>query len=142
MRAFAVSLFALSLTIGSALAQDKASIEKLNGAFLAHLQKGDFAALGQMYTEDAVALPAGAPIVRGRSAIQAFWTKAAEGVADFKLTTIEVKRLGPGAAEEIGSFAMSTKGAQPQNLAGKYVVVWRKVGTEWKLATDIWNTDK
>jgi hypothetical protein len=23
-----------------------------------------------------------------------------------------------------------------------YVVVWEKVGSDWKLATDIWNTNK
>jgi len=27
-------------------------------------------------------------------------------------------------------------------LTGKYVVVWEKVGNEWKLATDIWNDGK
>jgi hypothetical protein len=27
-------------------------------------------------------------------------------------------------------------------VAGKYVVVWHKVGREWKLGTDIWNADK
>jgi ketosteroid isomerase-like protein len=35
-----------------------------------------------------------------------------------------------------------TKGQQRQQVVGKYVVVWQKVGNEWKLATDIWNTDK
>jgi len=25
---------------------------------------------------------------------------------------------------------------------GKYVVVWEKVGSDWKLATDIWNEGK
>jgi len=27
-------------------------------------------------------------------------------------------------------------------MVGKYAVVWRKVGGKWKLATDIWNTNK
>jgi len=35
-----------------------------------------------------------------------------------------------------------TKGQQSQQVVGKYVVVWQKVGTDWKLMTDIWNTDK
>jgi hypothetical protein len=34
------------------------------------------------------------------------------------------------------------KGQSPQNVAGKYVVVWEKVGTEWKNTSDIWNMDK
>jgi hypothetical protein len=27
-------------------------------------------------------------------------------------------------------------------VTGKYVVVWEKVGNDWKLATDIWNDGK
>ena len=30
----------------------------------------------------------------------------------------------------------------PQEIIGKYVVVGRKTGRDWKLATDIWNTNK
>ena len=39
-------------------------------------------------------------------------------------------------------FSLKTKGSQVQEVAGKYVVIWQKVGSDWKLATDIWNTDK
>jgi ketosteroid isomerase-like protein len=59
-----------------------------------------------------------------------------------KLTTLEVKALGPSAAYEIGRFSMKTKGARAQELTGRYVVVWEKVGGEWKLAADIWNDGK
>jgi hypothetical protein len=27
-------------------------------------------------------------------------------------------------------------------VTGKYVVVWEKVGNDWKLTTDIWNDGK
>jgi hypothetical protein len=27
-------------------------------------------------------------------------------------------------------------------VTGKYVVVWEKVGNDWKLAADIWNDGK
>jgi ketosteroid isomerase-like protein len=95
-----------------------------------------------MYAEDASLLPAGSVMTKGRSSVQAFWTKAGEAVDDMKLTTVDVKPLGPDAAREIGTFSLTTKGQQPQQVTGKYVVVWQKVGSEWKLATDIWNSDK
>ena len=123
-------------------AQDKATIDKLNESFIAALQKGDMMAIGQMYMEDAYLLPSGAEMVKGRAAIQAFWTKAAEGIADFKLSTLDVKPLGSDAAREVGTFTLKGKGQQSQEVTGKYVVVWQKVGSEWKLATDIWNSDK
>jgi ketosteroid isomerase-like protein len=37
---------------------------------------------------------------------------------------------------------MMTKGSPPQQVSGKYVVVWEKVGNDWKLAADIWNDGK
>jgi uncharacterized protein (TIGR02246 family) len=130
------------LLAGPALAQDKATIEKLNDGFVTALTKGDFAALGGMYTEDAYLLPPGSAMTKGRANVQAFWTKAAEAIGAVKLTTVDVKPLGADSAREIGTFALTTKGAQPQQLTGKYVVVWQKVGSDWKLATDIWNSDK
>jgi uncharacterized protein (TIGR02246 family) len=142
MRAPAASLIIYTLAAAPSFAQDKATMDKLNAEFMAALQKGDTAAIGQMYAEDAYLLPAGAEMVKGRAAIRAFWTKATEGIGDFKLTTLDVKPLGADAAREIGTFTLTTKGQPPQEVAGKYVVVWQKVGGEWKLATDIWNTDK
>jgi ketosteroid isomerase-like protein len=35
--------------------------------------------------------------------------------------------------------ARVTKGPTPKEMAGKYVVVWERVGKQWKLAADIWN---
>ena len=125
-----------------ALAQDKASIEKLNDAFTAAFAKGDAAALAAMYAEDATLLPAGAEMVKGRPGIQAFWGEAVKGLASAKLTTLEVLPLGPEHAEEIGTFALQTRAQPPQTMTGKYVVIWRKVGGDWKLATDIWNANK
>lgn len=66
----------------------------------------------------------------------------AEQAADPKLTTVDVKPLGSSAAREIGTFVLTTKGSPPQEVTGKYVVVWEKVGDDWKLATDIWNDGK
>ena len=81
-------------------------------------------------------------IVKGQAAIQSFWTKAAEGAGAFKLITVDVKPLGSDAAREVGTFWLKTKDQPPQEVSGKYVVVWQRVGGEWKLATDIWNTTK
>jgi hypothetical protein len=50
-----------------------------------------------------------------------------EKVTDPQLTTLDVKPLGPSAVREIGSFSLWTKGPTPQEVAGKYVVVWEKV---------------
>ena len=84
----------------------------------------------------------GAALVRGRPAIEAMWKSMAEQISDPKVTTNEVKPLGPSAVVEIGTFTLKIKGPTPWEASGKDVVVWQKVGTDWKLATDIWNDGK
>ena len=127
--------------IGPATAQ-KAEIEATNAKWIELFNKGDFAGIASFYTADAIALPPGSSMVQGRAAIEAMWKGMSEQVGDPKLTILDVKPLGPSAAREIGTFSLKTKGATPQEVSGKYVVVWEKVGDEWKLATDIWNDGK
>lgn len=142
-RLFAAAVACLILSAGSALAQSKADIQKLNDQWAAAFNKGDAAALAGMYTEDAYVLPAGAPMVKGRAAIQEVLGKAAQQLSDMKLTTLDVKSLGPNALCEIGTGTFKTKGQSPQDGALKYAVVWEKgADGQWRLLQDIWNTDK
>ena len=140
-RAAAV-LGCLVLGAAPAFGQSKAAIQKLNDAWTAAFNSGDGAAVAAMYAEDAYVLPPGADIVKGRVAIEAFWKQAVQQLGDAKLMTIDVLPLGPSAAREIGMVTLKTKAQPPQEIVGKYVVVWRKIGRAWKLATDIWNTNK
>jgi uncharacterized protein (TIGR02246 family) len=136
------ALICFLVTTPAALAQDKATIEGLNQRFMAAFASGDFGTVAAMYTEDAYLLPPGLEMLKGRTAIQAFWTRASEGIRDVELTTVDVKPLGSEAAREVGTFRLKIKGAETQEIIGKYVVVWQRVGSDWKLATDMWNTSK
>ena len=120
----------------------RAEIEAVNAKWMELFNKGDFDGIASLYTEDAVAFPPGSSMVKGRTAVGAMWKGMAEQVSDPKLTTLDVKPLGPSAAREIGTFSLKTKGPTPQDVSGKYMVVWEKVGSEWKLSADIWNDGK
>jgi uncharacterized protein (TIGR02246 family) len=117
----------------------KAEVEAVNAKFMEFFNKGDFAGIGSLYAEDATALPPGSAMVKGRAAIEAMWKSMAEKVTDPKLTALDVKPVGPSALREIGTFTLKTKAPTPQEVSGKYVVVWERVGNDWKLAVDIWN---
>ena len=135
---------AIALVVGLILPTfaQKAEIEAVNAKWIDFFTKGDFAGVASLYTDDATAFPPGSGMVKGRAAIGEMWKKLAEQAGDPKITTLEVKPLGPSAAREIGTFSIKTKGQNPQELTGKYVVVWEKVGADWKLAADIWNEGK
>ena len=141
MRQLLFAIGFLVAAIGPTFAQ-KAEIDAANARWMELFSNGDFAGIGSLYTEDAVALPPGKPIVKGRAAIEAMWKEMAEQVTDPKVTALDVKQLGPSAAREIGTYVMKTKDPTPKEISGKYMVVWEKVGSEWKLAVDIWNDGK
>ena len=141
MRRAALMIAFLAGLIAPAFAQ-KAEIEAVNAKWVEFFNKGDFAGVASLYTEDATAFPPGSGMVKGRAAIGTMWKGMAEQIGDPKVTTLDVKSLGPSAAREIGTFSLKTKGPTPQEATGKYVVVWEKVNGDWKLAADIWNDGK
>ena len=141
MRRIALAVVVLAGLAAPAAAQ-KAEIEAANAKWVAFFNKGDFEGVASLYTADATAFPPGSAMVKGRAAIGAMWKGMAEQVTDPKVTTIDVKRLGPAAAREIGTFSLKTKSSPPKDVTGKYVVVWEKIGKDWKFANDIWNEGK
>src|SRR5437016_592961 len=105
MRRIALAIAVIAGLIGPAFAQ-KAEIEAVNAKWIDFFNKGDFAGIASLYTEDAVAFPPGASMVKGRAAIGAMWKGLAEQVSDPKVTTLDVKSLGPSAAREIGIVSL------------------------------------
>jgi ketosteroid isomerase-like protein len=98
------------------------------------------------YAEDASMLPFGAPIATGTDAIRKTWA-ALMAKPGFSLTFVPAKIEVASAGDmawEIGTFELRVNDAQgtPMDIPGKYVVTWRKVGPTWKVAADIFNTDK
>jgi ketosteroid isomerase-like protein len=63
------------------------------------------------------------------------------GVRDVKLETIAVETTGASLAAEVGRAVLTLQqpGGASATAEGKYVVVWKEDGGEWKLHADIWN---
>ena len=119
----------------------KEAIQHQNLAFMIAVKAGDATALGALYTEDAWLLPPGGAMVHGRSQIEAFWKSRFDRIAEVNLTTVDVVPLGPDAAREVGKAVILTTGHLAEEIAGKYMVVWRQVEGEWKLEADMWNNN-
>lgn len=136
------SVMTIVISLSAPALAQKAEIDANNAKWIELFNNGDFSGIASLYSTDAIAFPPGSAMVKGRTAIEAMWKSMAEQVTDPKLTTVDVKPLGSSAAREIGTYVLKTKGSAPQEVTGKYVVVWEKVGDDWKLATDIWNDGK
>lgn len=120
----------------------RTAIEKQAAAFAAAYNRGDAKAVAAMYTEDAIALPPDAEMVRGRAAIERLWADAmASGIKTIAFTVIDVQSSGDLAVETGRAVLGIQPAGQPATTqAGKYVVVWkRSANGEWRLLRDIWN---
>ena len=130
-------LIALATT---AHGQEQLAHDKLIHDFVSAFNRGDMAAVTDMYADDAVVMPPGSNMIKGRDAIRAFWTKTAQGPSKLTVNVIAVTMLGGDAASDIGTFTFATQG-RPQ-VTGKYLVIWRKTTAGWKLVADIWNLNE
>jgi uncharacterized protein (TIGR02246 family) len=99
------------------------------------------------YADDASLLPLNAPIATGKDQIRAVWSQIMSNPDyDFswRPTKIEVAQ-SVDLAYEMGTFDLTVADQAGTSSAsrGKYVIVWKKQATgEWKVAADIFNTDK
>ena len=117
----------------------QAAIEAADEVFMATFERGDTAALADLYTENGQLLPAGSDFVTGKEAVQNFWQGAMEmGIKSVKLETIEVEGHGDTAIEE-GKYTLRGESGNVMDR-GKYIVIWKQQVGQWKLHRDIWTT--
>ena len=119
----------------------RSQIESANSQFVAAFKRGEAKAVAGLYTSEAALLPANADFVRGTDAIGMFWQGAIDsGLTEIGLETQEVEAYGDTAIE-VGRYRLFGAGGVAADH-GKYVVVWKNVGGQWKLHRDIWTTSQ
>mgnify|MGYP000383182478 CR=1 FL=1 len=123
-------------------AQDIATIQKLEDKLADAMNRGDAAAMANMYTDDAYLMPANAEPVRGRENIKAFWEKGVQLGTDLKITVTDVKAAGTDTAIEVAKFSRKLKTDPPREVEGKILIVWKKVGNDWKIFADSFGPNK
>ena len=113
-------------------------ISAVNRQFEDAARKGDLDRLAALYTPDAVALPPDGPVVKGRDNIKQMWGTLAQqvGLKDVRLDTLDFEQAGD-TGYEVGQATLTVGTG---TAVVKFVVVWKKVGGQWRLHRDIWNT--
>ena len=104
----------------------------------------DAAGIAELYAEDGAVMPPNAPIAKGRAAIQKTWASMM-GTPGFDLTFVPEQIIVSSSGDmalDRGTYKLAVApNGTAQTDTGKYVVVWRKIGSEWKAAADIFNSD-
>ena len=122
------------------------AIDSTIARFAEAMKRGDTTAMLNAYTDDAIVMPANAPVIRSR-ADHAKWNAGMSSqftVTDFKTTTNDLIVSGDYAIEQ-GAYRMTLQPkprGKAMNDVGKYLAVWkRQPDGSWKMIRDIFNSD-
>ncbi len=127
--------------MSSDAAAARSAIEASNARFMVHFNAGHGDSVAAFYAEDGRVMAPNAAAAAGRQAIAGALGMMAG--ATLALTTESVDVSGPLAVER-GTYkiTLTPPGAPaPITDTGKYLVHWRKVGDNWMMVNDIWNSD-
>ncbi len=103
------------------------------------IARADWDSVANIYAEDAVIFAPGAPPVVGRQAIASFWQAVAKrGMRALELQLMDLEGSGDQ-LNVVGKYVM--RGEQDEILdVGKFLATYKKVGGQWRLYRDIFNS--
>jgi uncharacterized protein (TIGR02246 family) len=131
-------------TAASDTGADEQAIRGQVDRWLQLVKAKDAAGIAELYVEDGAVMPPNAPIGKGRAAIQQTWASMMR-TPGFDLTFVPEQIMLSSSGDmalDRGTYRLAVApDGTAQTDTGKYVVVWRKVGSEWKAAADIFNSD-
>ncbi len=139
--AVAVTVAAAFVVTGIVQGQGKTdpALNKLAADWAAAFNAKDAAKIASLYADDAVLMPPNQPMVKGRADIEAHWKgQIQQGGTNLQLTPVE-SAISGSHAFEVGTSSVALPGGQTD--PGKYAVVLKRVGNDWKIAYDIYNSD-
>lgn len=133
-------LFALAAPPASSPSpQTEAAIKAQNTLWSEAFKKGDYQAIGRLYTEGGTLLQAGGDRVVGPAAIVKYFTKGSDGNAPATVTFSDYEYYGDEkVVAEVSDYKIRSHDGKLESR-GKQVLIFLKQGGVWKLHRDIWN---
>ena len=126
------------------VAADKAKLEADATSWFGFYAKADGDGMANLYAEDALLTPPGAPAVKGRAAIKTF---LGDDAAKTKSAGLSIKN-GTAAVDVSGDMGWVSgnyavvDGAGMAVDSGNYLSVHKLTNGQWLYVRDIWNSDR
>lgn len=126
-------------TAGAFRNSTEAEIRAENARWAEAYARGDYAAIGELYTGDGMLLPPGEPRVVGPTAIAAYFDEKARKSGPKIVTFSNYEFFGDD--QMVTEISDTEIRDREGNLIsrGKQILIFVKKGSAWKLHRDIWN---
>jgi uncharacterized protein (TIGR02246 family) len=134
-----VSAFAAPAVAGRPQARIEAAIKAENARWAEAYARGDYEAVGRLYTKDGSLLPPGGDRITGAGAITAYFTKLAVESKPDTVSFSNEEFYGDDRVVTEVSDAEIHDQAGKLKYRGKQTLIFLKQGGVWKLHRDMWN---
>lgn len=146
MRLTRLTLFAATLALTGFACQKKAdtaaeetAIRAQDAAWNAAIVAKNDSAMAALYADNGTLMPPNEKNVTGTAAIRSFFAMLWPMNASLVITPTAITVAASGdMATDAGTYLFTAGG---QSETGKYLVHWHKIGTDWKIVDDMWNSD-
>ncbi len=119
-------------------------IVRVANAYVQAMLASDAAVVAALYQEDAVEMPDCRPLVKGRAAIEQYFRGLMNEtrITNFVLRQME-STISGDTAYDVGTYTqrLSTSDGMVDDT-GKYIVMLKRTGGDWKIAYAIHNSDR
>lgn len=122
---------------------DRSAIDASEQRLRASVVTADWASLTELYADSAALLPPDTPALVGRDAILSWFSMSGLQFDTFETPVDEIDGTG-SLAYVHGTYLLTAAPsgtATPVRQTGKYVRVWRRQASDWRVVADIWNAD-
>ncbi|EIW8484047.1 nuclear transport factor 2 family protein (plasmid) [Klebsiella pneumoniae] len=119
--------------------QTEAAIKAENARWAEAYARGDYEAIGRLYTKNGTLLPPGGNRIVGASEIVNFFTKAS---SETQPDTVSFSNYEFYGNDQVVTEVSDTDIRDPSGklkYRGKQILIFLKQGETWKLHRDIWN---
>lgn len=139
-----VALIACARTAAPGAGSSEAGIDAVSTAWKQAYNAGDFRAVTELYADDAVLSAPGVPLVMGKAAIGAYFSKLGPVFSQAGLTVTDAPLGRAGTSGDLG-FQWKTYRIVDRSGAvvdaGKLLTLFRRSGGTWLIIGDTWNSD-
>ena len=118
--------------------EDDMAIEAAADLLAQGLNTSDISSLTDLVTELTVVMPPARATFRGRLVLE-FWRNLALRNGGIRLLSTHLDPVGEGVVRDVGTLSMRPR--QGDRIYFRYLILWQKVGSDWKLASMMWNRD-